>query len=129
MLAALAHPMRRHILAVLRADGPATAGLLAARTGQAVGNISHHLRTLGACGLIEEAPELARDARERWWRPATGHAPFATGRRLHLTAAESAELSAEIEALLERWSHRPAPAGAHRRPIFVFAHAAPTDVR
>jgi DNA-binding transcriptional ArsR family regulator len=41
---------------------------LAATTGQAIGNVSHHLRVLGDCGLIEEAPELARDRRERWWR-------------------------------------------------------------
>lgn len=53
---------------VLRVDGPATASMLAERTGQAVGNISHHLHTLAACELIEEVPELARDRRERWWR-------------------------------------------------------------
>ena len=42
--------------------------MLASATGQAIGNVSHHLRVLGECGLIEEAPELARDRRERWWR-------------------------------------------------------------
>jgi DNA-binding transcriptional ArsR family regulator len=67
-LAALAHPLRRRLLDVLRVDGPATASVLAERTGQAVGNVSHHLRTLAACDLIAEAPELARDRRERWWR-------------------------------------------------------------
>ena len=30
--------------------------------------MSHHLRVLGESGLLEEAPELARDRRERWWR-------------------------------------------------------------
>jgi DNA-binding transcriptional ArsR family regulator len=67
-LAALTHPLRRRVLDILRVDGPATASMLAERTGQAVGNLSHHLRTLAECELVEEAPELARDRRERWWR-------------------------------------------------------------
>ena len=67
-LAALAHPLRRRLLDVLKVDGPATASMLAERTGQAVGNVSHHLHVLAACDLVAEAPELARDKRERWWR-------------------------------------------------------------
>lgn len=67
-LAALAHPFRARMLDSLKVDGPATATALAARTGQAVGNASHHLRVLADAGLVEEAPELARDRRERWWR-------------------------------------------------------------
>jgi DNA-binding transcriptional ArsR family regulator len=68
VLAAMTHPLRRRLLSLLKLDGPATASVLAQRTGQAVGNISHHLRTLAAADLIEEVPELARDRRERWWR-------------------------------------------------------------
>jgi DNA-binding transcriptional ArsR family regulator len=68
VLAAMAHPLRRRLLGLLKLDGPSTATVLAERTGQAVGNISHHLRVLAAAGLIEEVPELARDRRERWWR-------------------------------------------------------------
>lgn len=64
----MAHELRRRLLALLKLDGPSTVGLLAARTGEAVGNVSHHLRVLAAAGLIEEVPELARDRRERWWR-------------------------------------------------------------
>ena len=79
VLAALAHPLRRRLMDVLKVHGPATASVLAAGTGQAVGNISHHLRVLGGCGLIEEAPELARDRRERWWRPAVRAVRFASG--------------------------------------------------
>ena len=67
-LTAMAHPVRRRLLSLLKVDGPATASMLADRTGQAVGNVSHHLRVLAQAGLIEEAPELARDRRERWWR-------------------------------------------------------------
>ncbi|AGM09924.1 helix-turn-helix domain-containing protein [Amycolatopsis keratiniphila] len=68
VLAAMSHPLRRRLLDVLRLDGPSTASVLAERTGQAVGNVSHHLKVLAASDLVEEAPELARDRRERWWR-------------------------------------------------------------
>ena len=68
VLAALSHPLRRRLLDVLHVDGPATASMLAGRTDQAVGNISHHLRIMARSELVEEAPELARDRRERWWR-------------------------------------------------------------
>ncbi|MFJ9772521.1 ArsR/SmtB family transcription factor [Kitasatospora sp. NPDC101157] len=68
VLAALTHPLRRRLIDLLKVDGPATVGKLAERTGQAVGNVSHHLRVLAESGLIEEAAELARDRRERWWR-------------------------------------------------------------
>ena len=68
VLVAMAHPLRRRLLNLLKVHGPATASALSERTGQAVGNISHHLHALSAAGLIEEAPELARDRRERWWR-------------------------------------------------------------
>jgi DNA-binding transcriptional ArsR family regulator len=64
----MAHPLRRRLLTLLKLDGPATVGMLAERTGQAVGNVSHHMRTLAAAGLVEEMPELARDRREHWWR-------------------------------------------------------------
>jgi DNA-binding transcriptional ArsR family regulator len=68
VLAALAHPLRRRLIDVLRVEGPGTVSALAGHTDQAVGNISHHVRVLAECGLIEEAPELARDRREHWWR-------------------------------------------------------------
>ncbi len=68
VLAAMSHPLRRRLLDLLHLDGPATASMLAAKTGQAVGNISHHIKVLAAAKLVEQAPELARDQRERWWR-------------------------------------------------------------
>jgi DNA-binding transcriptional ArsR family regulator len=68
VLAAVSHPLRRRIMDVLKVDGPSTASMLAERTGQAVANISHHLKVLAGCDLVVEAPELARDRRERWWR-------------------------------------------------------------
>lgn len=68
VLAAMAHPLRRRLMDVLRVHGPSTASALADRTDQRVGNISHHVRALADVGLVEEVPELARDRRERWWR-------------------------------------------------------------
>jgi DNA-binding transcriptional ArsR family regulator len=67
-LSAMSHPLRRRLLDLLKLDGPATVGMLAEHTGEAPGNISHHLRVLADAELIAEAPELARDRRERWWR-------------------------------------------------------------
>src|ERR1044072_2038476 len=67
-IAAMANPTRRKILDLLSAYGPATVGSLARDAGQRVGSVSHHLKMLARAGLIEEAPELAKDRRERWWR-------------------------------------------------------------
>ncbi|MFY1672057.1 ArsR/SmtB family transcription factor [Plantactinospora sp. WMMB334] len=68
VLAAMSHPLRRRLMDVLKVYGPATVSSLAERSGQAVANVSHHLRVLAAADLVREAPELARDRRERWWR-------------------------------------------------------------
>ncbi|MGC4875279.1 ArsR/SmtB family transcription factor [Micromonospora sp. DT43] len=71
VLAAMAHPLRRRLMDVLKVHGPSTVGLLAERTDQAPANVSHHLKVLAAADLVTEAPELARDRRERWWRLVT----------------------------------------------------------
>lgn len=68
VLVALHHPTRRWLVEVLYVEGPATVGRLAARTGLAVGSVSHHLKPLHRHGFVEPAPELARDTRESWWR-------------------------------------------------------------
>jgi DNA-binding transcriptional ArsR family regulator len=68
LLAALHHPLRRRLFELLALDGPATASRLADATGTLVGNVSHHLKVLAKAGVIEEAPDLAKDRRERWWR-------------------------------------------------------------
>lgn len=70
VLAAMSHPLRRRLLDVLKAYGPQPVGALAERTDQAPANVSHHMRVLHESGLVEEATELARDRRERWWRMA-----------------------------------------------------------
>ncbi|MEW2429492.1 helix-turn-helix domain-containing protein [Micromonospora sp. NPDC047644] len=71
VLAAMSHPLRRRLMDVFKVHGPSTVGLLAERTDQAPANVSHHLKVLAAADLVAEAPELARDRRERWWRLVT----------------------------------------------------------
>jgi DNA-binding transcriptional ArsR family regulator len=110
VLAAMTHPLRRRLLSLLKLDGPSTASVLAQRTGQAVGNISHHLHALAAAGLIEEVPELARDRREHWWRrtapalrwSAGDFADDAVGDAV-ARAAESLELDYQL-SLVRQWA-------------------------
>jgi DNA-binding transcriptional ArsR family regulator len=68
VLAAMSHPLRRRLLDVLKVYGPGTVSSLAERTGERVPNVSHHLKVLAGVDLVDLAPELARDRRERWWR-------------------------------------------------------------
>lgn len=68
LLVAYHHPIRRWLTELLTLGGPANVGQLAARTGLAVGSVSHHLKVLHRQDLVEPAPELARDTRESWWR-------------------------------------------------------------
>jgi DNA-binding transcriptional ArsR family regulator len=112
VLSALTHPLRRRLLDVLKVDGPATVGVLATRTGQAVGNVSHHLRVLGECGLAEIAPELARDRRERWWRAvsagvrwSSSELPDDAASQAVARAAESLNLERQV-AHVRAWQER-----------------------
>jgi DNA-binding transcriptional ArsR family regulator len=66
-LRALAHPLRRSLLAALRSDGPSTASRLADRLGESSGATSYHLRQLAGFGFVEEDPGQGT-GRERWWR-------------------------------------------------------------
>ena len=68
VLSAMSHPQRRRLIDALTVDGPSTVSMLSARTGQAAGSVSHHMKVLAASELVQEAPELAHDRRERWWR-------------------------------------------------------------
>ena len=67
---ALAHPTRLRVLGELRVRGPQTVGGLSDLLDEAPGSVSYHLGTLAKHGFVVEAPELARDRRERWWRAA-----------------------------------------------------------
>ena len=68
MLRGIAHPMRNRILEEMSAGGPMRAADVADRLGIPANQASFHLRQLAKYGLVEEAPELARDGRDRVWR-------------------------------------------------------------
>ncbi len=72
VLKIIAHPARLRLYEVLVAGGPATAAQLAKHVPGAPGSLSYHLRQLAAHGFIEEAPDLCKDGRERWWRAIPG---------------------------------------------------------
>jgi len=67
---ALAHPLRLRLLGELRVRGPQSVGMLCDLVDEPPGSISYHIGKLAAFGFVEEAPEFARDRRERWWRAA-----------------------------------------------------------
>jgi DNA-binding transcriptional ArsR family regulator len=101
---ALANPVRLRILGLLRQSGPHSVGELSDLADAAPGSVSYHLTTLHKFGFVEEAPELARDGRERWWRAA--HA---------MTHYEPSELLADPES---------AAAGRVMRQTFFQGHLA-----
>lgn len=72
MLKAMANPLRRQILAILGAVESARATDLAQRLDVPANKLSFHLRVLAAAGIIQEAPELARDRRDRVWKVVPG---------------------------------------------------------
>lgn len=72
MLKAYAHPLRRRIAKSVAGRGHARAADVAADLGVAANSVSFHLRVLADAGLIEEAPEHARDKRDRVWKASEG---------------------------------------------------------
>ena len=68
VLRALAHPARNRILTELSASGPLRAADIARELDIPANQASFHLRQLAKYGLVEEAPDEARDKRDRVWR-------------------------------------------------------------
>ena len=68
MLRGLAHPVRNRILEEMASGGAMRATDVAERLAIPANHASFHLRQLAKYGLVEEAPELARDRRDRVWR-------------------------------------------------------------
>lgn len=67
MLTAMTHPVRRRIIALMAPDLPMRAVDLAQRLEVPANAVSFHLRKLAEAGMIVEAPEHARDGRDRVW--------------------------------------------------------------
>jgi DNA-binding transcriptional ArsR family regulator len=68
MLKAMASPLRRRVMSVLAAQDYARATDLAEQLGVAANKLSYHLRILAGAGMIQEAPQFARDNRDRVWQ-------------------------------------------------------------
>jgi predicted ArsR family transcriptional regulator len=68
VLRAIAHPVRVRILHELNATGPSRAADLADDLDIPANQASFHLRQLAKYGLVVEAPEQARDRRDRVWK-------------------------------------------------------------
>ncbi len=67
-LRAIAHPTRGRILDELGASGPMRAADVGDALGIPANQASFHLRQLAKYGVIEPAPEAARDRRDRVWK-------------------------------------------------------------
>ncbi|WP_336643014.1 helix-turn-helix domain-containing protein [Microbacterium sp. MMO-113] len=67
MLKAYSHPLRRQILRLMARRGFLRAADIAGELDVPANSASFHLRVLAEAGLIEEAPEQARDRRDRVW--------------------------------------------------------------
>lgn len=68
ILRAIAHPARNRILSELHAGGSLRAADVARTLDIPANQASFHLRQLAKYGLVEEAPDEARDKRDRVWR-------------------------------------------------------------
>lgn len=68
VLRALAHPVRGRIIDEIEASGPVRAADIARALDIPANRASFHLRQLAKYGLVEEAPDAARDKRDRVWR-------------------------------------------------------------
>lgn len=67
MLKAYSHPLRRQIIRLIARRGFLRAADIATELGVPANSASFHLRALAEAGLIEEAPDKARDRRDRVW--------------------------------------------------------------
>lgn len=72
MLKAYSHPLRRQIIRLLARHEFLRAADIAAELEVPANSVSFHLRTLADAGLIQEAPEKARDRRDRVWTARKG---------------------------------------------------------
>lgn len=67
MLKAYSHPLRRQIIRLIERREFLRAADIASELDVPANSASFHLRALAEAGLIEEAPEKARDRRDRVW--------------------------------------------------------------
>ena len=101
VLRAIAHPVRNRILDELSATGPMRAADIALALDVPANQASFHLRQLAKYGLVVEAPEEARDGRDRVWK-----ASHESG--LNIDTAELAQApggKAAVSVFRREWSN------------------------
>lgn len=102
---ALAHPTRSRLLGELRAEGPRSVGGLSRVVDEAPGSVSYHLGVLAEHGFVEEAPELAPNRRERWFRASHDYTRFEPA-----DVVGDSEATAALSVLRSTIAHRYAEA-------------------
>ena len=93
-LTAVANPFRARMLDVLRVDGPSAPRWPSAPVRGSAASVTT-LKVLAEARLVEEAPELARDRRERWWRLSAPSRRWSRSEFADDEAAVAAALAAE----------------------------------
>lgn len=115
VLRAIAHPVRNQILYELTGSSGARAADLAKALGLPANAVSFHLHQLAKYDLIEEAPELARDGRDRVWRLTSQDAPS-----IALESVSSQPGGAAAVDVWRReaaaWAHTLVDSATHSRP-------------
>jgi predicted ArsR family transcriptional regulator len=105
VLRAIAHPTRGRILDELGASGPMRAADVGEALGIPANQASFHLRQLAKYGVIEPAPEAARDKRDRAWK-----LPVERGFRLDVEDIEKQPGGRAAVAVFRQnkaaWAHR-----------------------
>jgi len=106
MLKAYTHPLRRQMLRLFARREHLRAADIAVELDVPANSVSFHLRALADAGLIREAPEYARDRRDRVW--AAKNAALSVGGPEHPVADEAlgtavvAGIFEEHQALVRR---------------------------
>jgi len=112
-LRALAHPLRLDIVERVGRHGTARAADIAADLSVPANSVSYHLRILARGGVIEEAPEAARDRRDRVWKLTQSSFHVRDGNRstndphstdVEYLAASGATSIAAFERMRSAWS-------------------------
>lgn len=97
-LRAIAHPVRMRILDRFDLAGPQRAADIAQALGIPANQASFHLRQLAKYGLVVEAPEEARDGRDRVWKAVDGVVSVDSKRLNELPGGKAA-----LRAFQARW--------------------------
>lgn len=132
-LRALAHPLRMRLMEQVGRRGTARAADLAEDLGIPANSVSYHLRILARGGVVVEAPEAARDRRDRVWKLAqSSFRSDAAGAPDYDDASDAMALAA-FDWMRSAWvaerAHRSAADGGQEDPDDADATLVATTLR